>query len=131
MTIYTLKASSWKTAQVLEFMSQKFGNQHRGIGIVSMAALLWLFCLTGCDPCRQLAERICMCRETEVERRECINHLSLSTEHKYFKNAKDGSVCQQALEKGCTCEQINNGQDQQCGMYRPNMNMKQETIDDN
>ncbi len=101
-------------------MSQKFGNQRNAVGIFSLTVLLWLVFLSGCDPCHQLAERICQCRDSEEERRSCVSNLGLSQEHKYFKKAKDPEVCEQAL-KNCTCTQFNNNEDKECGMYRPSM----------
>lgn len=75
--------------------------------------------LSACDPCRQLADKICQCKETEEERRACNNDLSLAGQHEYFSTAKEQSICEQALERNCSCEEINKGQDQGCGFYRP------------
>ncbi len=99
-------------------MSQKFGIRCKGMGIVGVAMLLWLG-LAGCDPCRQLAEKICSCKESEEERRDCEKSLGLAPEHKYFKNAQEPEKCEQALKDCPTCEDIRNNKDDRCGLYRP------------
>lgn len=99
-------------------MSQKFGIHRKGAGILTLLVSLWT--MVGCDPCRQLAEEICKCKDNDEERRTCITNLGLAHEHKYFKDAKELEVCERAL-KECTCEKINDNQDAQCGMYRPHI----------
>jgi hypothetical protein len=100
-------------------MSQKFGNQQKGMGILSLAIVLWMGLLAaGCDPCYQLAEKICGCEQSDEKRRSCISNLGKAQEHHGFKNAKNAEVCEQAI-KNCTCEKIADNSDAECGMYRP------------
>lgn len=96
-------------------MSQKFGICFKSIGILALLPLL--LSLVACDPCRQLAEQICKCRETNEERRSCLSDLSLAGQHHFIKEAKQPEVCEEAL-KNCSCKKINDSQDAQCGMYR-------------
>jgi hypothetical protein len=78
--------------------------------------ILMLFSLCGCDPCRQLAEQICRCQSEETSR-QCITELNLASQHEYFKEAKNQSVCEQALLE-CSCPDFNNQNDSKCGQYR-------------
>lgn len=73
--------------------------------------------LTACDPCRQLAEKMCQCRETEDERKTCTSNLSLANQHEYFAHINEPGVCEAAL-KDCDCIKLNNNDDAECGMYR-------------
>jgi hypothetical protein len=77
------------------------------------------FCVLACDPCRELAEQICYCKGGE-EGKKCLSDLNLASQSVFFKNAKDLHICEEALKK-CTCEQINNNQDTECGMSRSNV----------
>lgn len=103
-------------------MSQKFEFFYQRAFLIPL--LVWLMGMVACDPCRQLADRICNCRETEEERRECSRELSLARQHEYFKNASEPGVCLEALQKCTSCLKINNNDDAECGMYRltPNKN---------
>ena len=84
-----------------------------------MGLLLLIFTLSSmaCDPCRELAEQVCRCNRTEQEIRQCMESLSLAKQHKYFETAQKPEICEWAL-KECSCTDINNHQDQKCGMYR-------------
>jgi len=85
---------------------------------------LWLFFLPlvffgvlACDPCHDLAEKICECKETELEKRQCKHDLNLAKSQKFFEIAKEPKVCEEAHET-CSCEALLRGQDEKCGMYR-------------
>lgn len=93
-------------------MSQNFGI-HRACACI--LALLLFGC--GCDPCRQFAELACECKQDDEEKQACRASLSLPSELKGFKNARDEEVCKKAL-KDCDCKKLNDNQDAQCGMYR-------------
>ena len=93
-------------------MSQKFRNVFLCTHLLAITLLLF-----GCDPCKQLAERICQCKNTEEERKQCSSDLSMAKQHQYFKDAGDGQACIEALKK-CSCAEINSGEDEECGMYR-------------
>lgn len=74
--------------------------------------------MNACDPCRQLAEKICRCIPEEEEKQLCLSNLSLPPQHQYFPNSKEEGICEQALKKDCSCERINNLDDAECEMYR-------------
>lgn len=84
----------------------------------NIALLVVFFGLVACDPCRELADKICQCQKTDEERRQCTNALGLAGQQEYFKQAKDQETCTIALKKNCSCPQLNNDEDQECGMYR-------------
>jgi hypothetical protein len=99
-------------------MSQKFGIYSKGTCILTL--LVSLIGIAACDPCRQLAVKICNCKDRDDEKKRCINDLGLAKDHIYIKEAeKDQKVCLDALNDRCTCEDINNGNDENCGRFRP------------
>src|SRR5579871_3712091 len=107
-------------AKVKGFMPHKSTILYKSIFVLNLVVLS--FGLLACDPCRQLAELACNCRNTEgrsdeESRRQCISELSLASQHEYFATAKETGVCEQALKK-CTCAKINNKDDVECGQYR-------------
>lgn len=74
-----------------------------------------------CDPCRQMAERICNCKEPLQARQDCISQLSLAPLHEGFLSAKRRERCERDLEICVSCEKINNKDDTDCkGNYRYN-----------
>jgi hypothetical protein len=87
------------------------------------ALLVCFFCNLACDPCRQLAEKICYCPQghdeesSEETRKQCISDLNLAPQLGYFKQAKKPDICKKALEE-CTCEDLNNKNDLRCGSFR-------------
>lgn len=97
-------------------MSSKFANFCK-IFLTVKLGLVFLLSLSSCDPCRQLAERICSC-QSEDSKQQCMSDLSLASQHEYFSKAKEPAVCEEALKKGCSCLQFNNQQDAECGNYR-------------
>lgn len=93
-------------------MSKKMNYVLRGFFLA-----LVFFGVLACDPCRQLAEQICDCKDSEKERQQCKSDLNLANSHKFFEIAKEPSICEEAL-KSCSCEDLLRGQDQKCGFYR-------------
>lgn len=85
--------------------------------------LVCFFCNLACDPCRQLAEKMCHCpkgydeESTEETRRQCISDLNLAPQLGYFKQAKNTEACKKALDE-CKCEDLNNKNDLKCGSFR-------------
>jgi len=88
------------------------------IGLMSSFVL---FVLSACDPCRDLAEKICDCKEsTEEDRRRCRAELNVAKGHRYFGKAQDLKICEDAL-KNCSCEELIKGQSTRCGLERDNI----------
>jgi hypothetical protein len=86
--------------------------------IICLAALLSPLWLSGCDPCRDLAEKLCDCMgKNEIRIRQCKENLNLAKSHKFFDIAKDPKICEQVFQK-CPCEKLLDQEDQECGSYR-------------
>lgn len=83
-------------------------------GIALLSILLGVL---ACDPCYELSQRMCECKESELEIRQCKTDLNLAKSHKFFEIAKEPRICEEALEK-CSCLQLMRGQDEKCGIYR-------------
>jgi hypothetical protein len=79
--------------------------------------LLLFLTVTGCDPCYDLADGICNCRDGLDAQRACKEQLNLGKAHKYFEIARDAAKCKEALET-CSCEGILKGEDKKCLFYR-------------
>jgi hypothetical protein len=82
---------------------------------------LSLMNVMACDPCYELGSQLCDCHKSEDERRECKNKLSLAKSHKFFDIARDPQICREALKKCGSCKTIEEGQDQECGLYRTSL----------
>ncbi|HXW52995.1 MAG TPA: hypothetical protein VEL47_02690 [Myxococcota bacterium] len=96
-------------------MSRKLMTFYKSTFLVNL--IVFSIGISGCDPCRQLAELICSCKGEE-SKQQCISELSVAAHHEHFSAAKEQRVCEEALKKGCTCQQINNNDDAECGQYR-------------
>jgi hypothetical protein len=86
--------------------------------LIVISSFLMLIFL-GCDPCRDLAEKICDCkgdRETSEERSQCRANLALPKGQKFFSVVRDPKKCEEVF-KHCSCEQLLKGNDEQCGSY--------------
>lgn len=88
-----------------------------GLGPRILIVFMFLWGATACDPCRDLAEKMCACKESEAERLQCRNDLNLAKSHKFFEIAKEPKVCEEALTT-CSCEDLMRGQDGKCALYR-------------
>ena len=87
-------------------------------GLATLVLFGFLVGTTSCDPCRELAEQICNCREASIEqRRQCINDLNIPSQYQYFKEAKKPEICEAALKK-CSCAELIDDQAGLCGRYR-------------
>lgn len=78
-----------------------------------------------CDPCRQLAERICQCHETEEDQKKCLADLNMASQHEYFSKNNHPQLCEDALTKCGDCAKINNDKDyDNCGIYRSDLHKR-------
>lgn len=82
--------------------------------LFSCSALLGIF---ACNPCHEVAEKMCECIENQNEREQCKTDLNLAKSHKFFEIAKEPKVCEEVMSM-CTCEQLLRGEDEKCGRYR-------------
>lgn len=96
-------------------MSKK--STFAGLGLFRFLMPLLLWGAMACDPCRDLAEKMCACKESEAEKIKCKNDLNLAKSHKFFETTNEPGVCEEAL-KTCSCEDLMRGQDSKCGIYR-------------
>lgn len=81
-------------------------------------ALGLIVLVSACDPCRDLGDNLCIClNDSEIAQRQCKERLNVAKSHKFFEIARDRKLCEKALK--CRCKELLNGEDEQCGMYRP------------
>jgi len=81
--------------------------------------LVFLCLITGCDPCRSLAEKICDCEESSFARDNCKRALDTFGGMQSYGNAVQPDQCRAILkDPNCSCLAIKNGQVESCGMTR-------------
>ncbi len=82
-------------------------------------SLLLATTFLACDPCYELSERICACKDNEEEKRECVSQLNQAKTHGAFSIAREPKRCEKALEPNeCTCKDIRDGKFEKCALYR-------------
>lgn len=69
------------------------------------------------DPCVALAERICNCEQTAVERLTCRRNRVLNQQARIEISDEDRTVCTAALDT-CTCAAIDRNDLGSCGFTR-------------
>lgn len=75
--------------------------------------------LLACDPCYELSERICACKDNEEEKRQCVTELNQAKTHNAFSFVRDPKRCTEALLPGrCTCKDYRDGNYEKCIFYR-------------
>lgn len=75
--------------------------------------------IMGCDPCRNLAEKICECEKNSTARDNCRRSLSTLEGQNGFGSAVKSDVCREILKsEACTCQAIDEGRVENCGMTR-------------
>lgn len=72
---------------------------------------------SACDPCYELAEKICDCEKTSLARENCKRELDSRKGYKGMQQAKNEQVCIQAL-KECTCLLLEENEIEKCGITR-------------
>ena len=73
--------------------------------------------VTACiDPCDTLADRICKCKETDLEQTTCTQRVAIEKD-KRDTNEANRAACEAAL-KTCTCEALQAGELSMCGYTR-------------
>ncbi len=82
-----------------------------GVGFATIGMTL------GCDPCRELGEKICHCHESELEVQKCIADLNEARSHTMFEKSGSVSKCEDVL-KNCSCSEIMAGNMSACGLTR-------------
>jgi|HubBroStandDraft_4_1064222.scaffolds.fasta_scaffold524252_2 hypothetical protein len=80
-------------------------------------ATLGFLCLEACDPCRELADKMCDCNNSEAERLKCRNDLNLAKAQNFPESKEESKVCMEALNN-CSCEDLMRGDYAKCGLYR-------------
>lgn len=83
--------------------------------------LFFVFAMLGvasCDPCEQLANKICDCEETPAEQERCKKELELRKSHSSFDQARDVEACKKALTECTSCKALQNHEIEKCGMTR-------------
>ena len=72
---------------------------------------------TSClNPCEQLAEKICGCEATELERQACKRQAKIQQDQRQLGN-EDRLLCQQLLAS-CECRALKEGKLEVCGLSR-------------
>ena len=75
--------------------------------------------LTACDPCRNLAEKICECEETAAARDACRRSLDVYGNMQSYSTAAKTQICSDVLAReSCNCLALRNGEVENCGMTR-------------
>lgn len=87
----------------------------------SLRSLLLVCCLGailgGClNPCDQLADRICECEETELQRQQCQQRVEIQKQQR-DASEKNKADCEAALVT-CTCQALDDGNLAACGFVR-------------
>ena len=84
--------------------------------VIGITALLLASCV---EPCRQLAESICSCKDTPVAVENCKRTLDAQSQHKAFSRATDTEKCKEVLKnQSCNCQALERGDFHLCGMTR-------------
>jgi hypothetical protein len=82
---------------------------------VLLAPLVAALVGTGCaDPCVQLAERICGCEPTDVERRACRADRITGQSGRVETDEAEAAFCAEKLET-CDCRAIDENDLEKCG----------------
>lgn len=84
--------------------------------VLGLAAALSLL---ACNPCRDLAEKICECEENSTARDNCRRSLDIFSRLKSFDEASKPDLCREILKsESCNCLAIKDGHVERCGMTR-------------
>lgn len=82
-----------------------------------MGLVVALLAVPACwDPCDQLANTICDCEKTEIERQQCRQRVEIQKQQRDPSEA-DKQACQSA-QTTCTCEALAEGRLSACGFSR-------------
>jgi hypothetical protein len=84
--------------------------------IVLLSCWVTLALLACSNPCKDLAERICACEKTQLERQACRADRITSQERTI--DDADAEVCSAALDT-CTCQSLDENRLADCGFSPP------------